>query len=53
MNDTSRTLAVQGAMAMGTSAVVGGVLLALIEGVGVMLNRWQSSMFDPSSWCRS
>ena len=31
-----------GPMAMAGSAVVGGVLLALIEGVGIVMNKWQA-----------
>jgi len=29
------------------SAIVGGVLLALIEGMGIALNRWQAESFRP------
>lgn len=34
-----------GAVAMVGSAAMGGILLALIEGAGIMLNRFASSQF--------
>ena len=32
---------------MATSAVVGGILLGMIEGLGIMMNKWQSESFRP------
>lgn len=29
------------------SAIIGGTLLALIEGVGILLGRWSSDSFSP------
>lgn len=34
-----------GAAAMAGSAVIGGVLLALIEGVGIVITRWSADQF--------
>lgn len=34
-----------GAAAMAGSAVIGGVLLALIEGVGILITRWSGDQF--------
>lgn len=39
----------QGMGAAVASAAVGGVLLALIEGVGIALNRFQAPMFKPQA----
>ena len=33
-----------GPKAMAASAVMGGVLLAMIEGIGVMMNKYQAQM---------
>ena len=33
--------------AMATSAVVGGILLGMIEGLGIMMNKWQAESFRP------
>ena len=33
--------------AMATSAVVGGILLGMIEGLGILMNKWQSESFRP------
>lgn len=38
-----------GLPAMAGSAVIGGVLLALIEGVGILLTRIQAEQFQPAS----
>lgn len=35
---------------MARSAVVGGVLLALIEGVGIMITRMTAEQFKPGNW---
>ena len=35
-----------GAAAMAGSAVIGGVLLALIEGVGILITRWSADQFN-------
>lgn len=45
---TGGVLAARGGarVAMG-SAVVGGILLALIEGVGIMMNRMSTQQFKP------
>ena len=32
---------------MATSALVGGILLGMIEGLGIMMNKWQSESFRP------
>ena len=32
-------------MAMASSAVIGGLLLGMIEGMGIMMNKWQSEQF--------
>ncbi len=37
---------VDGAAAMAGSAVIGGVLLALIEGVGILITRWSADQFN-------
>jgi import inner membrane translocase subunit TIM17 len=43
---TGAILAVRnGAAAMAGSAVIGGVLLALIEGVGILITRWSADQF--------
>lgn len=45
---TGFILAIRQGLSQGiTSAVIGGVLLALIEGVGIGLNRLQSDMYKP------
>ena len=36
-----------GPATMAGSALVGGVLLALIEGLGILMNRWQAESFRP------
>ena len=33
--------------AMATSAVVGGILLGMIEGLGILMNKWQSESYRP------
>ncbi len=38
-----------GPAAMAGSAVIGGVLLALIEGVGILITRTTATMYDPVS----
>ena len=40
-----------GPAAMAGSAVVGGVLLALIEGVGIMITRMTADQFNQVSLC--
>jgi hypothetical protein len=40
-----------GAGAMVGSAIIGGVLLALIEGVGIMFTRFSADQFKPSKYC--
>ena len=37
----------QGPMNMVGSAVIGGVLLGLIEGMGIMMNKFASEQFRP------
>ena len=32
---------------MATSALVGGILLGMIEGLGIMMNKWQAESFRP------
>lgn len=34
---------------MASSALIGGVILAMIEGVGVLTTRWMGSMVDPTA----
>lgn len=38
---------ISGVPAMAGSALVGGILLALIEGIGIMLTRISSEQFKP------
>lgn len=38
-----------GAAAMAGSAVIGGVLLALIEGVGILITRWSADQFNQAN----
>jgi len=33
--------------AMAGSAVVGGVLLGMIEGLGILMNKWSAEQFRP------
>lgn len=44
---TKLPLFTDGAAAMAGSAVIGGVLLAMIEGVGILLTRFTSDQFKP------
>jgi import inner membrane translocase subunit TIM17 len=47
---TGAILAVRsGAAAMAGSAVIGGVLLALIEGVGILVTRWSADQFKAAN----
>ncbi|TMS38356.1 hypothetical protein L596_005098 [Steinernema carpocapsae] len=47
---TGGLLAVRsGPKMMAVSAVLGGVILAMIEGVGIISNRFMSSMYDPTA----
>lgn len=41
---------VDGAMAMTGSALVGGVLLAVIEGVGILMNRFAAASMQNSKY---
>lgn len=34
---------------MAGSAILGGVILAMIEGVGVLTNKWMGAMVDPTA----
>jgi len=36
-----------GLLAMGGSAVIGGVLLAMIEGIGILITRFSAEHFKP------
>lgn len=46
---TGGVLAARGGVpAMAGSAVIGGVLLALIEGVGILMTRMQAEQFQPA-----
>lgn len=46
---TGGVLAARGGVpAMAGSAVIGGVLLALIEGVGILMTRMQADQFQPA-----
>ncbi|XP_065352160.1 mitochondrial import inner membrane translocase subunit Tim17-B-like [Cloeon dipterum] len=36
-----------GLLAMGGSAVIGGVLLAMIEGIGILITRFSAEQFKP------
>uniref|UniRef100_A0AC34FCY3 Mitochondrial import inner membrane translocase subunit TIM17 n=1 Tax=Panagrolaimus sp. ES5 TaxID=591445 RepID=A0AC34FCY3_9BILA len=46
---TGALLAIRsGPKVMAGSAVLGGVILAMIEGVGLVSSRWMSTMFDPT-----
>lgn len=47
---TGALLAVRsGPKVMAGSAVLGAVILAMIEGVGLVTSRWMGSMFDPTA----
>ena len=35
---------------MAGSAIIGGVLLALIEGIGIVITRWSAEQFKPSKF---
>lgn len=41
------SFSLDGLPAMAGSAIVGGVLLALIEGMGIMFNRFTAEQFKP------
>ena len=34
---------------MAGSAILGSVILAMIEGVGVLTNKWMGAMVDPTA----
>lgn len=46
---TGALLAVRsGPKVMAGSALLGAVILAMIEGVGLVTSRWMGNMFDPT-----
>lgn len=47
---TGALLAIRsGPKVMAGSAILGGVILAMIEGVGLITTRWMGSMVDPTA----
>ena len=33
--------------AMASGAIIGGILLGMIEGLGILMNKWQAESFRP------